>query len=270
MKFFKHIIVLFLCIMMLFPFLFVLIGASHDSSWAFQSSLDLSWGKDFIRNFLTLKNKYSVGRVLFNSFSSSFLTAGFSVIVMELAAYSVCKFNFKGKQILWSLIIALSIVPQPTYLVGQIETINRLGMYSTFIGLVIPFIINLKILIYLRNINQFIPNEILNAARLDGASELQIFFRIVLPLIYPNIIVFFTAGIAGIFTNQLNLYSFYGQDAQLEYYTFGYYLYRNTQIDATGSNYGYLAAIGVMLTLVVAPITFAVRSLLIKFGPSSD
>lgn len=108
------------------------------------------------------------------------------------------------------------------------------------------------------------------AARLDGASELQIFFRIVLPLIYPNIIVFFTAGITGIFTNQLNLYSFYGQDAQLEYYTFGYYLYRNTQIDATGSNYGYLAAIGVMLTLVVAPITFAVRSLLIKFGPSSD
>ncbi len=197
MKFFKHIIVLFLCIMMLFPFLFVLIGASHDSSWAFQSSFDLSWGKDFIKNFLTLKNKYSVGRVLFNSFSSSFLTAGFSVIVMELAAYSVCKFNFKGKQILWSLIIALSIVPQPTYLVGQIETINRLGMYSTFIGLVIPFIINLKILIYLRNINQFIPNEILNAARLDGANEGTVMLKIAFPFILDKLFfAFFVAFIA--------------------------------------------------------------------------
>ena len=115
-----------------------------------------------------------------------------------------------------------------------------------------------------------IDEAMFEAAKLDGASEVKIFFKIVLPLVYPNIIVFFTAGIAGIFTNQLNLYSFFGENAQIKYYTFGYYLYRNVQIDVTGSNYGYLSSIGIMLTLVVAPITLVARKLLMKFGPSVE
>ena len=115
-----------------------------------------------------------------------------------------------------------------------------------------------------------IDEAVFEAAKLDGASEICIFFRVVLPLIYPSIIVFFTAGIAGIFTNQLNLYSFFGENAQPRLYTFGYYLYRNVQIDKTGAGYGYLSAIGIMLTLVVAPITLFARKLLMRVGPSTE
>lgn len=115
-----------------------------------------------------------------------------------------------------------------------------------------------------------IDDSLFEAARMDGAGAAREFFSIVLPIVYPTIVVFFTAGIAGLFTNQLNLYSFFGESAQIRYYTFGYFLYRSVQIDLTGSQFGYLSAIGIMITLIVAPVTFTVRKLLLTFGPSDD
>ena len=115
-----------------------------------------------------------------------------------------------------------------------------------------------------------IDESLFEAARMDGAGAAREFFSIVLPMVYPTIVVFFTAGIAGLFTNQLNLYSFFGEAAQIKYYTFGYYLYRSVQTDLTGSQFGYLSAVGIMITLVVAPVTFAVRKALLTFGPSDD
>lgn len=115
-----------------------------------------------------------------------------------------------------------------------------------------------------------LDESLFEAARIDGAGPLREFFYIVLPLIYPTIIVFFTAGIAGLFTNQLNLYSFFGESAELKHYTFGYYLYRNVQTDLTGSNFGYLSSIGIIITLVVGPVTYLSRKLLIKLGPSEE
>ena len=115
-----------------------------------------------------------------------------------------------------------------------------------------------------------IDESLFEAARMDGAGPVREFFNIVLPLVYPTIVVFFTAGIAGLFTNQLNLYSFFGEGTQVKHYTFGYYLYNRVQTDLTGSNFGYLSAIGILITLVVAPITFISRKLLTKFGPSEE
>lgn len=104
---------------------------------------------------------------------------------------------------------------------------------------------------------------------MDGASPLQEFFKIVLPMIYPTITVFVTVGIAGIFTNQLGLFSFFGSSADVELYTFGYYLYKNVQ-GASVASYPYLSALGLLMTLVAAPITLAARCLMERFGPSAE
>lgn len=114
-----------------------------------------------------------------------------------------------------------------------------------------------------------INESVLEAAKIDGANALQEFFRVVLPLIYPTITVFLTVGIAGIFTNQLGLFSFFGLTADSYLYTFGYYMYKNVQ-GASQGTLSYLAALGLLMTLVAAPLTLAVRALLLRFGPSSE
>lgn len=83
--------------------------------------------------------------------------------------------------------------------------------------------------------------------------------------------MFLITGVASIFVNQINLYSFYGGTAHASVQTFGYYLYMATkQADGDYGSYPRLAAFGLILTAVAIPLTLLVRWLLEKFGPSED
>jgi ABC-type sugar transport system permease subunit len=113
-----------------------------------------------------------------------------------------------------------------------------------------------------------ISESIVEAARMDGCGVLRELFSITLPLIYPTLIVFITTGIAGVFTNQMSLFSFYGAKAQHKYYTVGYYLYVNSMSLSNIFNYPYLAAMGIVITAIVAPITLALHRTLSRFDPT--
>lgn len=114
-----------------------------------------------------------------------------------------------------------------------------------------------------------ISDSTLEAARIDGASPTQEFLRIVVPMIFPTITSFVVVSTAGIFTNQICLYNFFGPDAEPAYQTIGYYLYKSTQIASIGE-YPSLAAFGIICTVVAVPLTIGVRRLLEKIGPSVE
>lgn len=114
-----------------------------------------------------------------------------------------------------------------------------------------------------------ISDSVLEAAKIDGASPTQEFARIVVPMIFPTIISFVVVSTAGIFTNQVCLYNFFGPDAEPEFQTIGYYLYKSTQIASIGE-YPYLAAFGIVCTAVAVPLTLGVRRLLEKIGPKTE
>ncbi len=115
-----------------------------------------------------------------------------------------------------------------------------------------------------------ISQEIVESAHLDGAVGLREFWSITLPLIYPTLSTFLVTGIAGLFTNQIGLYSFYGSSAPADMQTYGYYLYTKTQTAASEAEYPILAAMGLLFTVVVVPLTLLVKRALEKFGPKED
>ena len=115
-----------------------------------------------------------------------------------------------------------------------------------------------------------ISQDVVESAHLDGADGFREFWHITLPLVYPTLSTFLITGVAGIFTNQINLYSFYGAGAPVGVQTFGYYLYTQTQAAVSDAAYPRLAAIGFILTLIAVPLTLAVKWVLEKFGPSED
>jgi ABC-type sugar transport system permease subunit len=114
-----------------------------------------------------------------------------------------------------------------------------------------------------------ISESVVESARIEGATPLQEFFKITLPMIWPTLVTFLMTGVAGIFTNQMNLYSFYGADTDMSLYTFGYLLFRDTQAAGLGE-YPYLAAMGLIMTFVAVPITLLVKWVLEKCGPRAD
>lgn len=109
--------------------------------------------------------------------------------------------------------------------------------------------------------------EITEAAHIDGATPFQEFIHIALPGIFPTLKTFLVAGVAGIFINQLNVFSFYGASAPENVRTFGYYFYTKTQSAVSIAEYPLLSAMGLIMTSVAIPLTLLVRWALEKYGP---
>ena len=124
-----------------------------------------------------------------------------------------------------------------------------------------------QVLIYSGAMDQ-VPEEIIEAGKIDGATPFREFISIVVPYITPTIITFVIAGIATIFTNQNNLYSFYGELIPDENFrTIGYELYRLISKSGNGmSRYCYASFLGLVSTSVAVPLTFIARKVLSKFG----
>lgn len=136
--------------------------------------------------------------------------------------------------------------------------------YNVFIGF------GTSVLMYSNKMVNSSP-EISEAASLDGASGITEFWYITLPQVFPTLSLFLVTGVIGIFVNQFNLFTFigWGVNVPANMKTLGFYLYLNAK-DAQPMDYPALSALGLVLTAVAIPLTFGVKALLDKFGPSED
>ncbi len=116
-----------------------------------------------------------------------------------------------------------------------------------------------------------IPDSLVEYGKMEGLGMWKEFWKVTVPLIWPTITVFLVTGIAGIFTNQGGVYTFYGEHAPQYLYTYGYYLFvRVVGASAQLSDYPYASAAGLLFTLVAAPITLLAKYLLEKYGPTAE
>lgn len=114
-----------------------------------------------------------------------------------------------------------------------------------------------------------ISESVVEAAKIDGTTEIKEFFYIILPLIYPTLKTFLIAGLTGLFTSDMCLFSFQNTNADKILWTFGYYMIKETRL-ATLAGLPQLSAFGIVLTLVAVPLTFGARYLLNKLDPMVD
>jgi ABC-type sugar transport system permease subunit len=152
------------------------------------------------------------------------------------------------------------------YLDSAKTRFTTLMVYNVFVSF------GTSVLMYSNKMSTISP-EIIESAQLDGAGQFTEFFRIVLPMSFSTISVFLITGIAGIFTNQINNFAFFAQKpaGYSDTVTLGYLLYHRTR-DAGQQDWLYpsIAALGILMTLVVLPLTFLARYCFERFGPSED
>ncbi len=125
-----------------------------------------------------------------------------------------------------------------------------------------------SVLMYANAMSAISP-EILEAASIDGAKGIREFRSIVFPLVFPTFKVFFVTSLATIFTEQFSLYSFYGPNCPTDMQTLGYYLFNSLRNEGY-TFYPKLALLGIVFSFIAIPLTFLVRFLLNKYGPSED
>ena len=89
-------------------------------------------------------------------------------------------------------------------------------------------------------------------------------------MVFPTLSTFLITGLVGIFSNQMNLYSFYGGSAPPDLQTYGYYFYMKTAGAKSRSDYSPLAAMGLIMSVIAIILTFAVKWVIEKLGPTEE
>ena len=233
---------------------------------------------NFARVFTNIANDPEVGSAIKNSFLIYGIGLLVSIPVSVLFAYYIYKkfFGFKIFKLLLflpSLLSILTLCVLYRYFADQAipEVLQKLfgvkvtGLFSNvnteFFALLFAFVffsMGSTLLLYLGAVSG-VSSSVLEASEIDGASNWMQFTRVVLPMIFPTIKTFFISGIAGLFSNQFNLFNFYGTGAAPEYETIGYYFYKLTVLGQ--ENYSYVAAFGLVLSRVLIPVTLTINRL---------
>lgn len=236
------------------------------------------------QNFVNAYNQMSSSGLFLSAIKNSFVAFGITTVITVPLSLLFSYFIYKKmplsgffKVILFmpSIISSIIMVILFSYFVERgladiigirlLENIDTRFWTIIFYNIWIGFGIN--ILLYTSSMGS-ISEEVIEAAKIDGAKPIHEFIYIVIPHIYPTIVTFLVISVAGIFTNQFHLYSFYGSGAESnDLITVGYYLFSQTQKNST-NYYAFpeLASYGVLLTIVAVPMTLLVKWALEKFG----
>lgn len=180
----KHLILFGGTVLMIMPFIWMLSTSFKPSSEV------LSWPPRFIPKTWTLDNYVNVFktapfvRFFLNSLLVSIVSTASILITSTLAGYIFGKFDFPLKKLLFMLILATAMVPFETYMIPLYMRMVQFGWVNKFIGLVAPYLVMSYGIFFMRqNVHNTIPDELLDAARIDGLSEFGIYRRIILPLL---------------------------------------------------------------------------------------
>ncbi len=142
-------------------------------------------------NWLNLSNYRDVfkhepfGRFMLNSAIIASMAAISSLVVSSLAGYGFAKFHFPGRDAFFLAIVGILMVPFQSIVVPLYMWVNRLGLLDTYLGIVAPDLVSVFGVFLMRQAIETIPNDYIDAARIDGSGELGIFFRVILPSVKP-------------------------------------------------------------------------------------
>jgi ABC-type glycerol-3-phosphate transport system permease component len=145
-------------------------------------------------NYVTIFRDDNMGHYFRNSIIIALITVTGLIITSTLAAYGFSKMDFPGRDRIFTLLLITLMIPETVHLIPNFLIISRFGWVDKLPGLTIPFMGNAFFIFLLRQFFKQIPNSLMEAAKIDGASHLTILVRIMVPLVKaPLFTVFFLA-----------------------------------------------------------------------------
>lgn len=141
-----------------------------------------------LQNYHALFANYGVGRFLANSLLVSTLATGLALLFTVPAGYAFAKLRFKGREATFRLLVAALVVPGQIGMLPLFLELKAMGLVNSYAGALVPWLAGIFGIFLVRQYCLSIPDEMLEAARIDGASEGTIFVRIVLPILTPIIV----------------------------------------------------------------------------------
>jgi alpha-1,4-digalacturonate transport system permease protein len=172
-----------------FPLYWMFATAVRPKKEIFSGGFDLVPSTLVWSNFSDAWNKLPWDQFYINSIAIAAIAVPITVFINLLAGYTFAKYKFPGRDILFLLMISTLMIPIQVIMVPEFLIVAKLGWVNTWWGVLVPRAAEAFGLFMVRQFMVSIPDELIEAARLDGAGEFTIFRRVVLPLSWPVIAV---------------------------------------------------------------------------------
>jgi putative chitobiose transport system permease protein len=141
-----------------------------------------------LQNFVQVWQTNPFGRYLWNSLLVALLTVILNLLFCALAAYPLARLDFRGRDLLFTLVVATILIPFQIVMIPLYVLTVQLGLRNTYLGLIFPAIASAFGIFLLRQAFQGVPKELEEAARMDGCSELGIWWFVMLPSVRPALV----------------------------------------------------------------------------------
>lgn len=182
---------------MIVPFGWMVIVAFTKPDITYQMTFENVIGSLSLNNFKTLFSEYSVLRYGFNSIFVSLISTAGQILVCAMSGFVFARIDFKHKDKIFLLYLATMMIPVQATVIPQYILINKLGLVNTYIGLFLPGIFNAFGTFLMRQYFMSVPKALEEAACLDGAGYIRIFFQIMLPMAKTGVAVLAVTSFMG-------------------------------------------------------------------------
>ena len=199
LDFFSHTLLALGVVVIVFPIYLALVGSTHSAQEMAQSPIPIWFGQDAIQNYRTIllgegpgvTSQVPVARMMWVSLVTALSIAFGKIVISLLSAFAIVYFNFPfRKAVFWGIFITL-MLPVEVRIVPTYKVVADFGMINSFAGLTIPLIASATATFLFRQFFMTVPDELTEAAKMDGASPMRFFWDVLLPLSRTSIAALF-------------------------------------------------------------------------------
>ena len=141
-----------------------------------------------LQNYVSAFSEVPLARYFLNSIVFTVVTTALMMAVIVPAAFAFARLEFKGKNLVFSLFLALMMIPNELVIITNFQTITNWGLRNSFAGLILPSVTSVFYIYLLRENFAQIPDELYNAAKVDGTTDFKYLTRVMMPICKPTII----------------------------------------------------------------------------------
>lgn len=171
----------------IYPVYFMFVAATKSSGEIFMNTPPIFFSNYFFENLNSLNNRIPIWTALFNSIKVSIIFTVLNLLLCSLSGYAFAKFDFKGKNFLFTCVLLSMMIPVYSRLIPLYRMMTFANLQNTHIALILPGLAGAFGVFLMRQNFLSIPDALIESARLDGASEIYILFKIVMPLMIPSL-----------------------------------------------------------------------------------
>jgi multiple sugar transport system permease protein len=185
----SYVIVAIVALVCILPFFYIISASLKDSALLFHYPPEWIPNPIYWGNYAALLTQTQFPRWVFNTLFVAGTVTVVKVVIDSMAGYAFAKLDFPFKEVLFVVFIAAMMIPFSAIMIPLYFTVRGLGLLNTYPALILPALAEPIGIFLMRQFIAGVPTELANAARLDGESEFGIYWRVILPLVKPGLVV---------------------------------------------------------------------------------